>query len=1347
MIRISLQAFALVLTLGIASVDSALFAQESGQELGKPLIRSFDVADYPSSSAQNWEPVQGPRGRIFVGSSSGIQIYDGVAWSHLNSPNVGVVFDLLPVGDRIYFGTAADLGYFEAGERGDWRVVSLLEGSGAPEIDVIYQVEQTPFGIFFSSERNILWWRPEHGLRWITATSIFGRISVVGDQLYVSEPERGLVRFDPESERLETIPGGEVFIGQWVAQCLESEGRFLAVEEKRALFEYRDGRFVPFPTEVDAWLRNEHSFILLSLPDGGIAIGSATDGLVLLNGDGSLRRHISVEHGLPWRHVSGLMVDHQGGLWVSQIGGISRIDIASGATYFDRTLDALMVEQILRYQGHLFMATQAGLRILRPGEDRQARFKAPRFKDLARSSTWSLLDAGDRLLVGDTAGIVAVSFDAAGEMKKNERLFQGRRALDFVRSRNESDIVYAGLQDGALRLRKVGGRWRSDGKLRGVDRTVVFVEQAADGALWLGTTTGLYYRVRQLDRWPDASIETFDAASGLASGNCHLFRVGDRVVFATEEGFRRLAEGPEPRFEPDPAFGPSLTDGNLDIHRLAEGGDGRLWLFAGGVAGVVGPDVDGVLIFDPDPLRILPPGKIDAILAEPDGVIWFGKYDGLIRFDSRRTQTPPAPLALQVQRVVDLASSERIFDGATVAASLSLPPRPPEARSLRFEVAQPDYALPAAVRYRYQLEGLDKGWGEWSPDSRKDYANLPFGPLKLRIEAKDAYGRIAPAAAVSFRVSPPWFRTPVAYLLAALLGVAAIAGLVVLVARRHTVRLEAERQHLTAEVAKRTGELEARTAELQARTQDLQAANEARAQLFANVSHEFRTPLTLTLGPLEDAGRGRYGDLSPELGGDLQVALRNSRQLLNLVDQVLDINRLEAGALRVQASAANFGAFLAEVADNFRVAAAQAQIALDLTAIESGVEVWFDAALLERVVVNLVANAFKFTPAGGTITLSMKRRQDRVVFVVEDDGPGISEEDLPRVFERFFQASTPPARGESGTGIGLSLVKQLVDLHAGSVLAASAPGQGTQIRVLLPLGHEHLAPDQRVETSTHREKIREAQATALIGPQASSSRPGPELVDDQPSLLVVDDNAELRGFLSRIFAASYRVLEAGDGVVALEQCRRRLPDLIVCDVMMPRMTGFEFLRALRADPELDFLPVILLTARATAEDSVAGLDTGADDYLRKPFDSNELEARVRALIASRRRLKARWRSTPDQDEGPKGKPKTKFEIDLMATLERRLGDPTLNVETLATDLAMDRSNLYRHVRATLGVGPNRLIRQLRLESAAHMLASGEGTVSEVAYSFGFKSIAYFSDSFRKQFGKSPSAWRRQHSRC
>ena len=414
---------------------------------------------------------------------------------------------------------------------------------------------------------------------------------------------------------------------------------------------------------------------------------------------------------------------------------------------------------------------------------------------------------------------------------------------------------------------------------------------------------------------------------------------------------------------------------------------------------------------------------------------------------------------------------------------------------------------------------------------------------------------------------------------------------------------------------------------------------------------------------------------------------------------------------------------------------------------------------MEKILANLLGNAFKFTPRGGSIEVEVTAEPEgEVSFRVSDSGPGIPPEALPHVFDRFYQADDPTGRSHRGAGIGLALTRELVELHGGTIEVESPEGGGTSFTVRLVTGSGHLRAEQIVDRpGGDEERVPRfgltlediaADKAAAGGPKQPLEEPPPPTssgmsADDITTVLVVDDHAEMRAFIRRHLEESYHVVEAADGAEGVELARRTIPDLIVSDVMMPELDGFELCRTLRADPDTDFIPVILLTARATSEDAVAGLDTGADDYVAKPFDPMELEARVRGLIRSRRHLQARF--------GGDGLRLHALEVEassadqellehIQKVLEANFENSEFTVRRFAREVGMERTVLYRKLRSVLDESPTELMRRYRLERAAQLLEQGLGSVSEVAYAVGFASVSHFSKCFRDRYATTPSAW-------
>jgi len=606
-----------------------------------------------------------------------------------------------------------------------------------------------------------------------------------------------------------------------------------------------------------------------------------------------------------------------------------------------------------------------------------------------------------------------------------------------------------------------------------------------------------------------------------------------------------------------------------------------------------------------------------------------------------------------------------------------------------------------------------------------------------------------------------WFRA-----LAALLAAVALVALI----KAWAVRQRARRRELERLV-------EERTATIAAQAEKLRELDDLKSQFFANVSHELRTPLTLTLGPLQDALDGRFGPLRPDLAQQIELAQRNAQRLLGLVDQLLDVARINAGRLEIQLRRGDLAAVVRQRVEAFLPLAERRGIELSLAAPAERVGAWFDEVQIEKVLDNLLGNALKFTPRGGRVSVAFVNSVEaspggQVGVSVRDSGPGIPAGQRERIFERFYQVEATARRRWPGAGIGLALARQLADLHGGAITVEStegAEGSGACFTVFLWREEQRLPAelagravlpagdagprDQRpygtptrplaLPTETPHEPLR------LHAP-AGETR---EADDERTTVLVVDDHQDVRAYIRRHLEPEYRVVEAADGLAGLEAARRRVPDLVVSDVMMPGLDGNALLRKLREDPELELVPVVLLTARASPESRIQGFREGVDDYLVKPFDPRELKARVANLIAGRKRWLARFAAVPGKMAKPQALQVSEINVTsadkaflarVQGAVEERLGDSELTVENLAEALACDRSYLLRKLRALTGETPSGLIRSLRLQRAEQLLRAGAGSVSEVAYGVGFKSVAHFSNAFQEQFGERPSAFAARH---
>jgi signal transduction histidine kinase/DNA-binding response OmpR family regulator len=508
-----------------------------------------------------------------------------------------------------------------------------------------------------------------------------------------------------------------------------------------------------------------------------------------------------------------------------------------------------------------------------------------------------------------------------------------------------------------------------------------------------------------------------------------------------------------------------------------------------------------------------------------------------------------------------------------------------------------------------------------------------------------------------------------------------------------------------------------------------------KTNFFANISHEFRTPLTMLVGPLEDFRREQPANpLIPAMQ-------RNVRRLKSLIDQILDLSRLEAGHLQPAIVRADLARFLRQLFASFESLAQSRSIIFNYQQNFNSQEAYFDPDKLEKIVTNLLSNAFKFTPENGRVWVRVSYTEVDVNLEIRDYGIGIEAERLPHIFDRFYRVESKGHYETEGAGIGLALVHELVRVLQGEIQVESQLGQGSTFTLKLPTDvltwNKHLTggsiPDLTPPLS---ERVHEPD---LEAPAA------PPLISDAPLLLIVEDNPDLRAYMQGIFRENYRIIEATDGQDGLDHAFAEIPDLAICDVMMPRLDGFGFCKKLKSDARTSHIPVVMLTARATLEDRLEGLELGADDYLIKPFNRTELELRVQNLLKQRDMLRQKYGQ--QIAETPKNGQKSalntvddRFLNNAIRMIEERMGDSTFSTEELSSILNMSRSNLHRKLKAVTGQSTTEFIRSIRIYRAAELLKQPGVTVSEVAYQVGFESASYFSRAFREQMGTSPSDW-------
>ncbi len=867
------------------------------------------------------------------------------------------------------------------------------------------------------------------------------------------------------------------------------------------------------------------------------------------------------------------------------------------------------------------------------------------------------------------------------------------------------------------------GRWDAGDDQRSGVRAML---ETRDGSLWFGTERGVWRR-DAAGAW-----RRFGRTDGLASEAVRdLHEAPDASLWiATED--RGLC-----RLENARATCLSIANGlHADsLHRILDDGRGRVWFNSNrGVFWIEREALDAAFA---DPRVRLHPrvfarhdgvpnqegngGVQGAGMVLDDGRIAFPTQGGVVLFDPARDVEAPTPPRIAFESI-------ELPDGRSLAAAPNLR-LPPGERSFALRLTGLSQTLTEPLYFRYRLLSDGEAWQDIGPERLLRFSRLPPGRHAIEVAALDAAaGVLGPPARIEIALPARWWETAAfrGGLVAALLG-----ALGFWLWRRGRAARERQRE-LERRVAERTSALHAqqRATEdalttVQQQSDEIARLAEAKSRFFANVSHELRTPLAVILGPLRDAARGQT------LGGArIEAMLRNGSRLERMIEQMLDLERLDAQRFPLAPVTLDLAAVVSESVAAFEPLARDAGLSLDVALPPSAPQVTADEEQIVRVLGNLLSNAIKFTPRGGRIAVRLDAPESgRVRIAVEDDGPGIPETWRERIFDRFAQVGSAATKSREGAGLGLALCREIAALHGGRLWAEAGRSGGARFVLELPAAGAAAMPTTTVSP-----------IPVPFDTESAADAPAQPL--PRLRLLVAEDNADLRAYLRDVLDPHFDVDEAGDGAAALALARERLPDLIVSDIAMPRLDGLGLARALRADPQLRGVPLIFLTARAGDADEVRGLDSGADHYLRKPFDAQVLLAHLRAAFATVCRLRERLAaaSAPPPAVVAEDAPSSAFLARALAWLDAHLHEEHLRPDDLAQAMHVSRATLDRRF-SELGETPAACLRRLRLERAARLLAEGAGNVSEVAYATGFPSLSAFSHAYRRQFGHAPTVSR------
>ncbi|WP_345947600.1 two-component regulator propeller domain-containing protein [Mucilaginibacter sp. PAMB04274] len=1050
---------------------------------------------------------------------------------------------------------------------------------------------------------------------------------------------------------------------------------------------------------------------------GNIWLGTYAGGLNFFSSGGNNFSYIgeksSNKAGLSHRVVSSI-INNNGALWVgTEGGGLNYIDRNKGIqkAFVINSEQQNIVKSLSKdekgnlwigtYDGLSYMDTQSGLIT---NFDITENDSKPENKQVfavlaAKNGVWMGTD-GRGLKFMDREG----KFSTYLHNANNNNSISGNTG--FCLLKDSEDGLWVGTEHGLSYFDTQTNRFTQfvhhDGKPYSLQHnTILSLFADSKNRLWVGTKGG---GVSYYDR-SSKHFYTISTNEGLNNGVIHAIKqdVDGNLWLSTNQGLSKII------FK---SFTPPFSKNTLRIMNYTVDDGLQSNQFSSGAAET---GEDGELLFGGiNGLTAFYPNKIIYNTFKPKVVI----TDFLIKNNPANLGAENSPLSKPIDETEDITLTH---DQAFIT----------------FKFAALNYLNPDKNQYVYRLRGFyDDEWHYVNNQRTATYTNLDAGKYVFQIRAANNDGVWTDEVkTVRITVLPPWWKTWWAYLL-----YVCILGLVLYMVYYHLVKTsklthELKFQHMSHE-------------------KDQELA-QRKLSFFTNISHEIKTPLTLILAPIDKLIGLNEGNNKTQ--NQLRLIQRNGERLVRLIDQLLDFRKFESGNMKLQAAEGNIVRFVKEILMAFESYAHHRRIRIKLMTEQQRIRIWYDRDKLEKVIYNLLSNALKFTNEGGQVIVYIKQldtQPSNLIIEIEDNGIGIPPHQIDKIFDQFTHFDDKGINTK-GTGIGLAFSKGLVELHKGTMhvesTVATPQQQGkTVFRIILPVGKEHLSEDEVIADYKNSEDLdayreSEISSASRLAIQKRKQQVLQNAGKEKLILLIVEDNLEVQEFVSSHFEPDFEIHTAQNGAVGLQKALELVPDIIISDVMMPEMNGITLCSKLKADARTSHVPVILLTARTPIIFNIEGLETGADDYITKPFNLTMLEARVWNLLDSRQKLRERYRReiTLQPTNAAITSPDEKFLERVMKYIEANMAEPTLSVEELGKEVGMSRVTLYRKIKALTNQTAVEFIRSVRLKRAAQLLEQNKLNVNEVAYMVGFLDIDYFRRCFKDEFGFTPKEFANQ----
>ena len=1280
---------------------------------------------------QNWFITEDKNGFLYAGNGDGVLEFDGASWRLITSPGLKAVRTVVVDENNVkWVGGDRELGYLKPDSIGTLQYVSLKDKipKSNPLTANVWQIFPDNGRMIFAADNALYSWKDEH----FTIIPHPGpgpihREYQVHNKIYVSIIEEGM--FEVVQDTLLPIPGGELFKNIRATVAVPYEEDAVLFASKGAGFYIYDGTIIKkLDNEIQDYLNDNLLYAGQRLPNMTYAFATLRGGVIFMDKNGSYLSKITDKEGIANNQVHGMTLDKQNALWLAHQTGISKVEPLLPYTFFDKRngLEGT-ISSILRSNGKLYVGTFSGLFVMDTSTDYE-QLKFHKIEQI-KSGCFSLLDKDGVLFAATANGV----FRIAGEEVSQLNSLLGCRALGI--SLRNADRIFVGHMHGLSTIVFANGKWQPEKDIDQIEEDIFSITPDKNGGLWLGTSLNTVVKIdfpESMDDFNELDVNQISInrfSEGLPEGATNVWLI-DEELFVTTGGVGG------PLFKLDHNVGKFLQERNfgkffgLDTLVVypryyqnggqyimletipVEGKQYRYTAFRNG-----SKEYEVKRLYD-EPFRSTTETHL---YWDSKDYIWLGG-EALTKYDLSSNLNFETNFQTHIRKIT-LGQDSIIYGGNTVPTLKTVVNYANTV--LRFEYAAPGNH-PEANKYQYLLAGFDNKWSEWSDEKRKDYTNLPEGKYQFQTRAQNIYGSISALGSFDFEILPPWYRSWWAYgIYLALFG-----GFLWVILKLRSRQLKAQNEALEKLIAVRTSEVQHQANQLKIQAEQLQVLDKAKSRFFANISHEFRTPLTLIKGPIEQLEQNFTEKLSMDT---VKMIRRNANRLLNMVNQLMDLSKIDEGNLQIAPTEGDVYKCLRTAASSFNSHAAQRNMDYRVEIPSTILWASFDRDKLENIIYNLLGNAFKFSRDGVQITFVAEYTEYGLQIKVSDAGKGIPEENLPFIFNRFYQADSSNTRDSGGSGIGLSLSKNLVELMDGTITVMSEVEKGTQFIVQLPIQEIKTRQNKIIEPTPFTKKIEVPKPFAF----------SPKDQRNVPTILLVEDNSDMRHFIKEQLIGFYKVEEAFDGSTGLRKAVSNPPDLIITDLMMPKMDGIELCKELKTDINTSHIPVIMLTAKAGMDNKIEGLETGADDYLTKPFDVKELLVRTKNLIQQRQNLRELFSNKEVRIDPKKVTVNSideKFLEQVLALLEANYSKSDFGVPQMQDSLAMSKTQLHRKLKALTNEAPGELLRNFRLRRAAQLLSQKADSVTQIAYRVGFNNLSYFAKCFKELYGVAPSAY-------